>query len=483
VNKLFPLTLAALGFATPASAQITAFQHIILVVQENRTPDNLFQGLCTTPSACSTAPSSQQYNIETATTPWLDKSSPTGTTLPHAVPLGVGYDLSHRHSAFVAQCDLNASGTCAMDGAAHCNPKAAPCPPKATFGYVDNSTGAVQPYLDIAAAYGFGNYMFTTQQGPSYSGHQFLFGATSAPTADDDHEGNFVTDNTGDRLAAGCTALQTTTVPLINAKGKVFKRIYPCFEHQTLGDLLNKQGVSWRYYGEDVAGAWLDSTDSGIWIAPNSINHICVPVSGKCTGKEWTSHLEFAPSAVLSDISTNCKLRGVSWVIPDSFDSDHSWDVRNTGGPSWVASIVNAVGTSPCKNPDGSSYWNTTAIVVTWDDWGGWYDHEPPHIEGKPQGGFQMGFRVPLLVVSAYTPAGFIGNDAENFGSIVRFVEKNFGIPEGALTFADLRAQSDLTEYFFLGKPARPFQAINAPLSVKYFLTRKPSGLPVEDAE
>ena len=48
MNKLIPLTLAALGLATPASAQITAFQHIILVIQENRTPDNLFQGLCPT---------------------------------------------------------------------------------------------------------------------------------------------------------------------------------------------------------------------------------------------------------------------------------------------------------------------------------------------------------------------------------------------------------------------------------------------------
>jgi phospholipase C len=478
MNKLLPLALAALCLTTPASAQITSFQHIILVVQENRTPDNLFQGLCTTPTACSTRPSRQQYNIQT--TGWLDKDSPTGTTNPHAVSLGIGYDLSHRHSGFVAQCDLNASGACAMDGHAECNPKADPCPPKANYGFVDNSTGAVQPYLDIAKAYGFANYMFSTQQGASYAGHQFLFGATSAPSADDDHNGNFVSDNSGDRLAVGCTALPTTTVPLINAEGVVFEHTYPCFEHATLGDLLNARGVSWRYYGSDVDGAWKDSTASGIWIAPNSIRHICVPVGQQCTGKEWTSHVELTPSAVLSDISTACKLRA-SWVIPDSFDSDHSWDVRNTGGPSWVASIVNAVGTSPCKNPDGSSYWSSTAIVVTWDEWGGWYDHEPPWIEAYPQGGFQIGFRVPLLVVSAYTPAGFIGNARENFGSIIRLVENNFGIPEGALTFADLRAKSDLGAFFSLGNPPRPFQAINAPLSARYFLTRKPSGLPVDE--
>jgi phospholipase C len=195
----------------------------------------------------------------------------------------------------------------------------------------------------------------------------------------------------------------------------------------------------------------------------------------------WSKHLEFKPSAILSDISVNCKLRGVSWVIPDSFDSDHSLDVRNTGGPSWVASIVNAVGTSPCKNPDGSSYWTSTAIIVTWDDWGGWYDHERPVLDPPPEGGYQAGFRVPLIVVSAYTPAGFIGNTVEAFGAVVRFIEGNFGIPEGVLTFADLRSHQDLMEYFSLGLPPRTFTPIKAPLSARYFLARKPSHQPVDN--
>jgi phospholipase C len=182
MNRLFPLTLvAALCLTAPASAQITSFKHVIVVVQENRTPDNLFQGLCTTPSACSTHPSSQQYNIQT--TAWFDKTSPTGTTNPHANPLGLGYDMSHRHSAFVAMCDLK-NGVCAMDGAANvqCSPKAQ-CPAKPAFGYV---ASGVQPYLDLVKAYGWGNYMFQTNQGPSFPAHQYLFGATSARSADDD---------------------------------------------------------------------------------------------------------------------------------------------------------------------------------------------------------------------------------------------------------------------------------------------------------
>jgi phospholipase C len=204
-------------------------------------------------------------------------------------------------------------------------------------------------------------------------------------------------------------------VPLINPHGSEFTRIYPCFDHPTLTDLLDARGVPWRYYGSSgTAGIWPDSKAGGIWMAPNAIAHICL-VPGQtsaqtCTNPEWTSNVKFNPTAVLSDISTNCNLPGVSWVIPDSFNSDHIGDVRNTGGPSWVASIVNAVGQSPCTNPDGSSYWSTTAIIITWDDWGGWYDHEAPTIEAPPQGGYQMGFRVPLIVVSAYTPQGFISN-------------------------------------------------------------------------
>ena len=138
-----------------------------------------------------------------------------------------------------------------------------------------------------------------------------------------------------------------------------------------------------------------------------------------------------------------------------------------------MASIVNAIGGSPCKNPDGSSYWDSTAIFITWDDWGGWYDHEPPTILSLPnagQGDYQYGFRVPLLVVSAYTPRGYINNSRHDFGSILRFVEHNFGITEGALNFADARSKTDLTSFFNWNQPPRTFLAIPAPMGAAHFL-------------
>ena len=325
------------------------------------------------------------------------------------------------------------------------------------------------------------NYMFQTNQGPSYPAHQFLFGATSATSAANDHAGIFMAENGG---KVGCP-ITTPNILLVGPDGKEnLGMVAPCAEHQTMADELDAAHVSWRYYGSD-AGNWKVSTKDGIWIAPNSIAHICgTIVNGQCTGPEWTANVIFSPSQVLTDISTNCNLAGFSWVTPDSYASDHPWQVANTQGPAWVASIVNAVGQSRCKNPDGSSYWNTTAILITWDDWGGWYDHVPPNqIEPPPQGGYQMGFRVPLIVVSAYTPPGLIVNERENFGGLIRFARKTSSAPfkKGALTFADKRAATDLAPFFRLNSPPHAFTPIKAPLNAGFFLKQKPSHQPVDD--
>jgi phospholipase C len=456
---------ASICFVTAlAPAQISSFQHIIVVVQENRTPDNLFQGLCSPPygtsSSCSTTPTGSQYNIQTSN--WLDKTSSTGTTQPTSVPLANAYDLGHKHTAFTAMCDVSTSGACKMDGAAT-SICAGTCPTHSWFKYVDNSTGVVNPYLNIATQYGWANYMFQTNQGPSFPAHQYLFGGTSAPNASDDAQGIFAAENVAPEVSgtvAGCIAISTTTVALITPKSER-QRIYPCFEHQTLADLLDSGAITWKYYTPGRGS---------IWTAPNAIQHICVPSApsgGQCTGPDWTNDVVISSKQVLTDIS-NCKLAAVSWVIPSGQNSDHP-QTNNGGGPSWVASVVNAIGNNAkCKN--GEVYWDNTAILITWDDWGGWYDHEPPTILAQPQGDYQYGFRVPLLVVSAYTSAAYVDNNRYDFGSILRFIEQNFGIQQGALNFADARTTTNLTGFFNLSLPPRVFTTISAPLDATYFL-------------
>jgi phospholipase C len=460
VRNLFLLILC-LG-TMPAYA--SSFQHIVVIFQENRTPDNLFQGLCSPPfgssTSCSITPSAKQYDIQTSN--WLDKSSHTGKTQPQTIPLANKYDLGHSHPSFNTMCDLNTvTGVCRMDGAGGVG-CIGTCPTKPQFRYVDNAKGILNPYLTLATQYGWANYMFQTNQGPSFPAHQIIFGGTSAPSAADDHAGTFAAENmSGSGRDAGCIADASVLVQLIDANGvEDFRnRVYPCFEHNTLADLFKSFQVSWRYYTAGVGS---------IWTGPNAIHHICQPSGKTCTGPDWMNNVDLSPRDALTDIG-NCKLREVSWIIPDGGSSDHA-KTNSGGGPSWVASIVNAIGNSTCKNPDGTSYWSTTAILITWDDWGGWYDHEPPTILPSPQGGYQYGFRVPLIVVSAFTPLGYINNQRHDFGSMLRFIEHNFGIQEGALNFADARAQTDLLEFFKFNQPPRKFQTIPAALDAYYFL-------------
>ena len=468
VAPRFLLLLIALA-PVVAQAQISSFKHVVVIFQENRTPDNLFQGLCSAPyGLCAVPPNFfAPYNIQTAN--WKTK---TGTIQPGTVALANSYDLDHSHKGFNAMCDVVAGNppTCRMDGAAgvRCTPKAGTvCPAHPQFKYVDNANGVVNPYLTLATQYGWANYMFQTNQGPSFPAHQFIFGGTSAPSRADDMSGIFAAENMAPiGVSAGCNAAATTRVELIAPSmnpppyGVENSSIFPCFDHQTMADLI----TDWKYYAAGLGS---------IWLAPNAIEHICLPTDGKCTG--WGNHVDSSkPAQVLTDIA-NCNLRTLTWVTPTAANSDHARS-NDGGGPSWVASIVNAIGNSTCTDTVDRktlTFWQDTAIFITWDDWGGWYDHEAPTFLAGVQGDYQYGFRVPLIVVSAYTPQGYVDDQRHDFGSILRFIEFNFaslGLREGELGFADSRATTDLTEFFRTSRAPRTFTPIPAPKSADFFI-------------
>jgi phospholipase C len=451
--------LSLLTFTAFATSQISSFQHVVLVVQENRTPDNMFYALCTS-SPCSTKPTKTQYDIQTSN--WLDKEESGGIIQPTSTLLNGGYNLTHSYHGFNEQCDFDATtGACKMDGDS--SPQCSGC----AFQYVDNSTGTITPYIQMVQQYGWANYMFQTNQGQSLPAHQFLFGATSAASASDDAAGIFVSGNeTKDSKGiGGCQSEAGAYVFEVTPPNDETLKIFPCFEHNTLPDVV-PSGITWKYY----------TSSSSDWNAPEAINHICQPTEptgGTCAGTEYLDDVDTNPKDFLADIG-NCKFQSLTWVIPTGDNSDHGGKTQ-TGGPSWVASIVNAVGQSACKNSDGSSYWNTTAVLVTWDDWGGWYDHEPPTILAQPEGDYQYGFRVPLIFVSAYTPAGFIDNGRHDFGSIARFVEQNFGVKPGILGFADARATDELSTFFNLKNVPRPFVMIPSVWHAEHFISDQKS--------
>jgi len=449
---------------SPAIA-IAPFSHIIIVFQENRTPDNLFGSNPTFEPGVDIATSGQNSKGQTVTL--------------KATPIDGCYDVDHSHQAFTTMYNGGK-----MDGAdRQLTTLTSDCriPLEPAFRFADNSTGVIQPYFDIAKQYGFANRMFQTNQGPSFPAHQFIFGGTSAPT---ETSRLFAAENMaliGAAGGAGCAAARGQRVAVIDAQGSEasFPPVFPCFDRPTMAELLEAAGLGWRYY--------LDTQSvRSIWNAPAAIKNICVAQpQGKlptCTGPDYVANVIPTQAQVLTDIG-NCELAKVSWVIPDALDSDHA-GVTGTTGPAWVASIVNAVGTQPLC-PGGENYWKDTSILITWDDWGGWYDHVPPyHVGGwatRHWGeGYTYGFRVPLLVVSAYTPAGYIDNDPHDFGSILSFIEANYGLGRiGPGYYADAFA-TDLSAFFTLTAP-RSFSVIPAKWDASYFLHRPPSNIGPDD--
>ena len=424
---LEPVSAVPLAATAPDSTQ-PVIQHVVIIFQENRSTDNLFHGLA---------------NADIADSGVNSK----GDTIPlKPLPLDSDYDLGHKHDAFVKMYDKGK-----MDGADKvdvlCNYGSRNCPPpNPQFKYV--RPGDVAPYFQMAETYAFGDRMFQTNQGPSFPAHQFIISGTSAPSAS---SRSFAAENPAGGIKhpgyqTGCTAPKREYVLLIDPSGREGKKLYPCYEHGALSDLLDTAGLSWRYYTPSA---------KFLWTGPNAIRHIRF-------GPDWKNVI-VGQANILQDIK-NGKLPAVSWVIPGGLQSDHAGGNNGTG-PSWVASVVNAIG--------GSQYWSSTAIFITWDDWGGWYDHVAPKVihDGRSWGsGYAYGFRVPLVIVSPYANPGYVSHVTHDFSSILRFTEEVFGLP--SLGFGDAYAD-DLFDSFNFGQQPRAFHTIVAPHDEDYFLNDK----------
>jgi phospholipase C len=448
---------SANGPQTLKLTTLPLIQHVVIIFQENRTPDNLFHDPVLIARGADIASSGKNSLGQSIALRPIN--------LGTIGPIPQNYDLYHAHSAFVAMYDGGK-----MDGAnlIPCYP-ARLCPsrgnPFPQYRYVIASD--VAPYFALAEQYTFGDRMFQTNQGPSFPAHQFIFGATSAPTATSPlfAAENLVYKST---LSGGCIAAAGTTVQMIDASGRETRQAlqYPCFEHPTLSDLLDARGLSWRYYTYSAGS---------IWSAPDAIEHICqeqiVSSVLTCEGPLWLNNVSIPQTNVLTDIASG-QLADVSWVIPDSLSSDHAQGTDGSG-PSWVASIVNAIG--------NSAYWANTAIIITWDDWGGWYDHVAPKVvnDGVSWGsGYTYGFRVPLIVVSPYARAAYISHVTHDFGSILKFIERNFNLP--SLGYADAAAD-DLADCFDFSQAPLAFRQIPAARPAAYFLNSKRPSAPPDD--
>lgn len=188
----------------------TGIQHIVIIVQENRTPDNLFQD----PVLISRGADIAQSGLNSS-----------GQTIPLSQgDLAISWDLVHAHGSFEALYDGGK-----MDGenlvptscsrVPNCQLPTAANP---QYAYIDPSE--VQPYFQLAEQYTFGDRMFQTNEGPSFPAHQFLFGGASAPTATSNL---FAAENVSPGTGAGCIAPPGNIVKLIDPQGVESSSQYP----------------------------------------------------------------------------------------------------------------------------------------------------------------------------------------------------------------------------------------------------------------
>lgn len=405
-----------------AMAPSSPIKHIVVVVQENRSFDNIFAGF---PGA-----DTQSYGYEhDGTLVALRPVTFDASDMDHTFGQGIR-DWNNGAMNGFDQTTLNSGGKAGSS----------------IYAYLRRDL--VKPYWIMARRWVLADHMFATEWGPSFSAHLDLIAGSASIDA------THVLADLPTQAPWGCDAPGGTQTTLVgtNQVESWNTGPFPCLSLETMADTLDKAGVSWKYYapkiGKDYGGS--------IWTAFDAIQKVR-------DGSDW-SNIVSPETTVLTDAAAG-NLPAVSWVIPDYLNSDHTGNNSATG-PSWVASVINSIGTGPD--------WNSTAVVVLWDDWGGWYDNvAPPQLDY-----IGLGMRVPCIIISPYAKPHYVSHTQYEFGSVLKFIEETFALDSLGTTDARAKSLSDSLNY---NQPPRAFHSIPATYSSSYLRHRSPSHRPPDD--
>jgi phospholipase C len=275
------------------AASTTPIQHVVVIMQENRSFDHLFNGF---PGA------------DTVQSGMLH-----ATHIPlQPAPLGNGPDLDHTHTGWWKQWDNGKMDNFSSDAKSTAT----------AYSYILPSE--TTPLWTLARSYTLGDRMFQSNTGPSFVAHQYMIAGQSGK-ASENPSGNIW----------GCDAKPNSRVPLVGPNGTDKPGVYPCFDYKTMADLLDVRSITWRYYapaaGDDIFF---------MLSAYQAIRHIRF-------GADWHEDVTTPETSVLTDIAAG-KLAQVTWIVPAFNNSDHPGAPAQ--GPDWVATIVNAIGQSKYWN-------------------------------------------------------------------------------------------------------------------------------------
>src|SRR5258708_19347875 len=179
-----------------------------------------------------------------------------------------------------------------------------------------------------------------------------------------------------------------------------------------------------------------------MWSAIEGVRYVCF-------SPQWQARV--VPVSTFADDAAKGTLPAVSWLIPDCDVSEHptvnafaatTLSVSACAGEKWTVQKIMAIMQGPL--------WPTTAIVLTWDDFGGFYDHVAPPAADQ----FGLGPRVPLIVISPYAKEGVVSHTTYEFASVLQMIENRHRLK--ALTSRDVEAASLLDMFDFTQVPAPP---------------------------
>jgi len=384
----------------PTQVPTGPIKHIVFFVKENRTFDNYF-GTYPGANGTTTAMDSQGKVVplqhEADQIPDIDHSS-RGARM--------AYD-----NGKMDRFDLLRSGG-----------QRNPANPYGNNSLTQFYQSDIPNYWTYAQNFVLGDNMFSSLMGPSFPNHLYTVAAQAGGAIN-----NPVTDrNIGTLHNAtrgwGCD-VPNQQVQVQGSDGSTHLQ-EACFNFQTLADELDARGYSWRYYAPPAG------TGGYIWSSFNAIKHIRY-------GPDWKY---VVPAEQFMTDAASGNLPTVSWIVTPSRVSEHA-PASVCVGENWTVQMLNAL----MRGPD----WSSTAVFLTWDDFGGFYDHVAP----QQIDGYGLGFRVPLLVISPYAKKGFIDHTQYEFSSMLHFTEDDLGLP--TLTNRD-KAANDMMGVFDFNQSARP---------------------------